>query len=318
MKIYINEEILDSRIEKEETVGDIYEEIKRWAEGQGKFLLQCLVDGREMQKDELKTISIDSAERLDFYVGENLDVLIAGLIELDKYIDTVGNTLLGRDSLTEKENRDLKDGVQWISEVLDSAKSLLKLDYNRITPIPGGNTLHKIIENITNDISKLDSISSVEDYLENLRDLKLFTMTLINKTSILGVDLKTIKDIISTYADNMEVLKKEFIRINENFQSGKDAVAGELLNHSIGRLHIMLSSFVSIKGRFPEYNLDSIEIEGETLGDTIDKLNSLLSEVVKSLEINDIVMAGDLLEYELPDILEKFVPFLRRIKEILV
>ncbi len=318
MKIYINEEILDSRIEKEETVGDIYEEIKRWAEGQGKFLLQCLVDGREMQKDELKTISIDSAERLDFYVGENLDVLIAGLIELDKYIDTVGNTLLGRDSLTEKENRDLKDGVQWISEVLDSAKSLLKLDYNRITPIPGGNTLHKIIENITNDISKLDSISSVEDYLENLRDLKLFTMTLINKTSILGVDLKTIKDIIATYADNMEVLKKEFIRINENFQSGKDAVAGELLNHSIGRLHIMLSSFVSIKGRFPEYNLDSIEIEGETLGDTIDKLNSLLSEVVKSLEINDIVMAGDLLEYELPDILEKFVPFLRRIKEILV
>jgi hypothetical protein len=318
MKIYVNEEILDSRIEKEETLGDIYEEIKRWAESQGKFLLQCLVDGKEMQKDELKSILIDSADRLDFYVGENLDVLIAGLIELDKYIDTVGNTLLGRDSLTEKENRDLKDGVHWISEVLDSAKSLLKLDYSRITPIPGGNNLQKIIDNITNDFSKLDSISSVENYLENLRDLKLFTMTLINKTSILGVDLKTIKDIISTYADNMEVLKKEFIRINENFQSGKDAVAGELLNHSIGRLHIMLSSFVSIKGRFPEYNLDSIEIEGETLGDTIDKLNTLLSEVVKSLEINDIVMAGDLLEYELPDILEKFVPFLRRIKEILI
>ena len=318
MKIYLNEEILDSRIEKEETLADIYEEIKRWAESQGKFLLQCLVDGKEMQKDELKSILIDSADRLDFYVGENLDVLIAGLIELDKYIDTVGNTLLGRDSLTEKENRDLKDGVQWISEVLDSAKSLLKLDYSRITPIPGGNNLLKIIDNITNDFSKLDSISSVEDYLENLRDLKLFTMTLINKTSILGVDLKTIKDIISTYADNMEVLKKEFIRINENFQSGKDAVAGELLNHSIGRLHIMLSSFVSIKGRFPEYNLDSIEIEGETLGDTIDKLNTLLSQVVKSLEINDIVMAGDLLEYELPDILEKFVPYLRRIKEILV
>jgi len=254
MKIYVNEEILDSRIEKEETLGDIYEEIKRWAESQGKFLLQCLVDGKEMQKDELKSILIDSADRLDFYVGENLDVLIAGLIELDKYIDTVGNTLLGRDSLTEKENRDLKDGVHWISEVLDSAKSLLKLDYSRITPIPGGNNLQKIIDNITNDFSKLDSISSVENYLENLRDLKLFTMTLINKTSILGVDLKTIKDIISTYADNMEVLKKEFIRINENFQSGKDAVAGELLNHSIGRLHIMLSSFVSIKGRFPEYN----------------------------------------------------------------
>jgi hypothetical protein len=317
MKIYINEEILDSKIDKEETIGEIYSEIKKWAESQGKFVLQCLVDGAEMQQDQLNKLEIRSAERLDFYVGENLDVLISGLIELDKYIDTVGNTLLGRDSLTEKEHRDLKDGVHWISEVMESAKNLLKLDYSKITPLPGGSSLQEIIGSVTQDITHLDSISGVENYLEKLRDLKLFTMTLINKTSILGVDLNTIKEVISTYADNMEILKKEFIRINENFQSGKDAVAGELLNHSIGRLHVMLSSFVSLKGRFPEYNLDAIEIEGETLGDTIEKLNTLLSEVAKSLEINDIVMAGDLLEYELPDILEKFVPFLRRIKEII-
>ncbi len=317
MKIYINEEILDSKIEKEETIGEIYSEIKKWAESQGKFVLQCLVDGAEIQQDQLNHLEIRSAERLDFYVGENLDVLISGLIELDKYIDTVGNTLLGRDSLTEKEHRDLKDGVHWIAEVMESAKNLLKLDYSKITPLPGGSNLQELISSVTEDISHLDSISGVENYLEKLRDLKLFTMTLINKTSILGVDLHTIKEVISTYADNMEVLKKEFIRINENFQSGKDAVAGELLNHSIGRLHVMLSSFVSLKGRFPEYNLDAIEIEGETLGDTIEKLNTLLNEVAKSLEINDIVMAGDLLEYELPDILEKFVPFLRRIKDII-
>ena len=317
MKIYINEEILDSKIEKEETVGDIYEEIRKWAESQGKFLINCFVDGKEMNREDLNGVMINSAERLDFYVGENLDVLISGLIELDRYIDTVGNTLLGRDSLTDKENKDLKEGVYWISEVLDSAKNLLKLDYSRITPLPGGKSLNSIISSISNDINHLDSISGVENYLENLRDLKLFTMTLINKISILGVDVKTLKEIITTYSDNMEVLKKEFIRINENFQAGKDAVAGELLNHSIGRLHIMLSSFVSIKGRFPEYNLDAIEIEGESFGNVIERLNELLEEVAKSLEINDIVMAGDLMEYELPEVLEKFVPFLKRIKEVL-
>jgi len=317
MKIYINEEILDSKIEKEETVGDIYEEIRKWAESQGKFLINCFVDGKEMNREDLNGVMINSAERLDFYVGENLDVLISGLIELDRYIDTVGNTLLGRDSLTDKENKDLKEGVYWISEVLDSAKNLLKLDYSRITPLPGGKSLNSIISSISNDINHLDSISGVENYLENLRDLKLFTMTLINKISILGVDVKTLKEIITTYSDNMEVLKKEFIRINENFQAGKDAVAGELLNHSIGRLHLMLSSFVSIKGRFPEYNLDAIEIEGESFGNVIERLNELLEEVAKSLEINDIVMAGDLMEYELPEVLEKFVPFLKRIKEVL-
>lgn len=316
MKIYVNEEYIDSKIEKEETVGEVYEEMKKWAESQGKFLLQCLVDGREMERNELNSILIPSTQRLDFYVGENLDVLISGLIELDRYIDTVGNTLIGRDSLTEKEHRDLREGVTWISEVLDSAKNLLKLDYSRITPLPDGNTVQEIVDKLKTGITGLDSITGIESYLENLRDLKLFTMTLINKISILGVDVKTLQGIISTYADNMEVLKKEFIRINENFQSGKDGVASELLDHSIGRLHIMLSSFVSIKGRFPEYNLDSIEIAGEAFGDVIEKLNKLLGDVVKSLEINDIVMAGDLLEYELPDVLEKFVPFLKRIKEI--
>ncbi|MCB1141746.1 MAG: hypothetical protein H7A24_12765 [Leptospiraceae bacterium] len=317
MKIYINEEVLDSKLEKEETLGEVYSEIRKWAEAQGKFLLQCLVDGKEMLLDELRTLSIEGRERLDFYVGENLDLLVNSLVELDKYLDNIGNTLLGRDSLTEKESKDLQDGIAWIHELLNSAKNLMKLDFSRITPVPGGNTLDTILSTTQEGISDLDSASGIERYLENLRDLKLFILNLINRTAVLTVDTKTLKDVLMNFSENMEVMKNEFIRVNENFQSGKDALAGELLSHSIGRLNIMLSSFISIRSKLTDVDIDTISIDGKTLGETIEQLNSLLDSVAKSLEIRDIVMAGDILEYELPDILDQFVPFLKEIIKFL-
>jgi hypothetical protein len=317
MKIFINDEELNTSIDTEETLGDVYTEIRKWAESQGKFLLTCLVDGNEKLESELNHLSINAASRLDFYVGENMDILISSLIELDKYVDVVGNTLFGRDSLTEKENRDLRDGVQWIKEVLEAAKNLLHLDYSTLTAISEGNNIDAIIATTVGSVNHLDSVSKVESYLENLRDLKLFIMNLINKTSLLTVDINTLEEVVRAYSENMEVLKKEFIRVNENFQSGKDILAGELLSHSIGRLEILLNALISLKSKFPDKNLDSIKVGENTLEATVEKLHSLMKEVANSFEKNDIVMAGDLLEYELPEILEQFVPYLKEIGRIL-
>jgi hypothetical protein len=317
MKIYVNEEILDSHLEKEKTLGDVYFEIQKWAESQGKFLLQCMLNGKEMQSEELNKIEISSTERVDFYVGENLDILVNSLIELDKYVDNIGNTLLGRDSLTDKENKDLREGIQWIDDMLVSAKNILRLDFKRITPVPGRNTLETILKITKEGIENLDSASGIEEYLENLRDLKLFLLNLINRTAVLTVDNKTIKDVLHYFSENMDVLKKEFIRVNENFQMGKDILAGELLSHSIGRLNLMLSSFISINTKNQDSNINSIEINGKTLETSIQELNSLLDSVAKSLETNDIVMAGDLLEYELPDVLDRFVPFLKEVSKLI-
>ncbi|MCB1177562.1 MAG: hypothetical protein KDK36_08305, partial [Leptospiraceae bacterium] len=159
MKIYVNEQELNSTLEKEQNLGEVYEEVKKWAESQGKFLLQCLKDGNEAEISELSNIPIGDAERLDFYIGENLDILVDTLLELDRYIDVVGNTLFGRDSLTEKETSDLKDGVIWINEVLVSAKNILKINYDFIYPIPDGRNVTDILNSITSLVPSLTSLS---------------------------------------------------------------------------------------------------------------------------------------------------------------
>lgn len=313
MIIYVNEEVLETKLEEEKTIGEVYQGVNSWIESSGKYLVSCLVDGLEKNPSELNEIQIDSVKRLDFYIGEDIDILIASLLELDKYIDGVGNTLFGRDSLTQNETHDLKEGLSWIQTVLSSAKTLLHLDYTRIIPYGSEFNMLEIIAKAVDPDNKLDSVKSIEAYLENLRDLKLFVMDLLNRVTLLNIDTDTVKEILTTYGGNMEVLKKEFIRVNENFQSGKDHLATELLTHSTGRLHVMISGLISVASR-GDLKVEDIKIGEDTLYTVNTLLTEKLSQVEQALSDKDIVTAGDILEYELPEILEKFVPFLNEIK----
>ena len=317
MKIYLNEEVLDSDLETEKTIAEVYTGVKTWIESNGKFLVGFKVDGSEKNQTELNSLSIESVARVDFYVGESLDIVIGTLIELDKYIDKVGDTLFGRDSLTTKETKDFNDGKKWMNSVLRSAETILKLDYKVMNPHGLEKSIEEIIHILVGE-EKLDSVKTIEVYLDNLRDLKLFIMDLINRITLFNLDTETVKEILTTYGNNMEVLKKEFISVNENFQSGKELVATELLQHSSGRLHIMISGLISVANRIHEYKIDDLVFDGETLLSINQILTEKLLMVAKSLEDKDIVTAGDILEYELPEVLDKFVPFLKALKEKLV
>lgn len=44
-------------------------------------------------------------------------------------------------------------------------------------------------------------------------------------------------------------------------------------------------------------------------------LNETLSNIASAMEKNDIVYAGDILEYELPELLSDFIPFLSLVLE---
>ncbi len=317
MQIFINEEAVESKIENEKNMEDVYSGIKNWAESKGKFLVAFKIDGNEKKDAELKNISINSVSRADFYIGESLDVVISSLSELDLYVDKIGDTLFGRDSLTPKEASDLEEGKKWILTVLESAESILRLDYKKMSPVGIEKTISGIIENLTSE-KKLDTILSIEDYLENLRDLKLFIMDLINRLSLLNLDTETIKEILDTYANNMEVLKKEFMSVNENFQSGKEALANQLLQHSSGRLHIMISGLISVANKIHNTNIEELKFNDQTLLIVNKELSEKLNTIAKAFEDRDILTAGDTIEYELPEILDKFVPFLKALREKLV
>ncbi|MDV6235846.1 hypothetical protein CH379_009430 [Leptospira ellisii] len=315
MEIYINEHLLDSSLEDEKKLGEVFGEISKWVESKGKYLLGCTVDGIEFQSSTMNDQGIESAGKMEFFVGEEMDFLVSTLHELDLYVDKVGTTLFGRDSLTEKETKELSDGVRWIQNVLHSASNLLHLKLDQIKPMGTGNSVEVIVSEVSNLSTTLDNTDNIETFLEHLRDLKLFIMDLVARTQVLDLDLPTLKEILNTFIGNVGALKESFIKVNEAYQSGKDEVASELLTQAVSQINVLLTSFITLKLRKPDLDFSEIKIDGIGFEEKTGELNEILAAIAVALEEKDIIRAGDSIEYELPNALDEFLPFLKLIRE---
>ncbi len=313
MEIYINEQKLESSLNGETYLGQVFDEILKWIESNGKYLRYYAVDGEEINRQEMESMELAKVNRLDIYVGVELDIIEDSLIELDLYVDKVGSTLVGRDSLTEKETSDLKDGIPWIENMLVSTKNLLHLNLASIRPMGKGKNVEEIIASLKEVSSNLDGTSAIDLFLEDLRDLKLFLMDLSSRLAVIRMEDPELLVIIQKFVDDKDKIIKDFMLINENFQSGKDHLATEIMTDAVGRLNALISAMVSIQGRHAEINWADFKSGEKALSQVTTALNDALGNVADAMEKNDIVYAGDILEYELPELLENMIPLLKEI-----
>jgi hypothetical protein len=313
MDIYINEQKLETTLNGEKYLGQVFDEILRWIESNGKYLRACNVNGSDMPRSEMDQIELGNITKLELIVGEELDIIEDSLIELDHYVDKVGSTLVGRDSLTEKESNDLKEGIPWIETMLVSTKNLLHLNLAAIRPMGKGKNVEEIISSLKEVSQNLDGTTSIELFLEDLRDLKLFLMDLSARLAVIRMEDSELLSIIQKFVDEKDKIIKDFMLINENFQSGKDHLATEIMTDAVGRLNALISAMVSIQGRHTEINWAEFKAGEKALSHVTTALNDALGNVAEAMEKNDIVYAGDILEYELPELLENMIPLLKEI-----
>nr|WP_306819289.1 hypothetical protein [Leptospira sp. id769339] len=306
---------MESVIENEKNLGEVFDAVRRWVETNGKFLLSCVVDGEEFTQNTMRDSSISNVSKMEFFVGEELDILISSLHELDSYVDKVGTTLLGRDSLTEKESKELGDGIEWIRSLLESAGKLLKLKYDQIKPMGTGSTVREILDALSHNSSKLDGTTAIEEFLEYLRDLKLFVMDLVARASVLDLELPTLREILDTFIKAVPALKESFVKVNESYQAGKDEVATHLLTQSVSQINVLLTSFITLRQKLPGMDFSKIQIAERSFEEKTNDLNDTLASVALALEEKDIIRAGDIIEYEIPAVLDEFLPFLEKVKE---
>lgn len=315
MEIFVNNHKLDADLDTEKTIGDIVAGVNNWVESNQKYVVSCFVDGNDYDLSIMEELDIDKIDRIDFIIGEEMDVLVSSLEELDRYVDTIGSTLIGRDSLTENESRDLSEGIIWIDTIVTSAKKLLKLNLDTIRPMGKGKNVLEILDNLHKSVSHLESVSKIENFLEDLRDLKLFILDLRTRTEILDLNKEQLLEILKDYTNSMDSIKTNFMKVNENFQSGRDKLASEMLTDGIGKMNTLLTALISLRNSHPQLELEKIEIENENLSSYNKNLNECLTQIAMGLENNDLVEVGDILEYELPDLLDGLKPYLDKIIE---
>lgn len=163
-------------------------------------------------------------------------------------------------------------------------KKLLHLNLSSIKPMGKGKNVEEIIESLKLGSQNLDSTNAIEAFLEDLRDLKLFLIDLSARLNVIRKDDEELFEIIGQFVKDKDKVKKDFMLVNENFQSGKDYLATEILTDAVGRLNSLISALVSLQSRHTENKWSEILIDGKSLGELTSSLNETLNGIASAME----------------------------------
>ncbi len=330
MEIYVNEQELDAELSGEKNLAEIYEAVNSWTQEHRKYILGLKVDDEEIAVGRLAGIPTEGVARVDFYIGDETDMMLATIEELDRYVDQVGSTLFTREIISAEDAANLREGMDYIRQIIGSVSALLQID---LASRPAAVTalddiqeepLEAILARMEKQITVLGAGAGrepIEHFLADLRDFKLFLMQLILRTRTLGAGLEELLETVEDFERGLPDLIEEIISINAQFNSGKDAGALETLDRITMRLHDSISALFALDYKLRARDgstIAGLEIEGVPFRKRADALTGLLRDLSGAFEENDIVAVGDILEYELTARLEELRPYLAEIRQLVL
>lgn len=326
MQIYVNDQKFDASLSEEKNLNEVYHSINEWTTSHNKYILGFLVDGNEFSIHDLKTIQPDTAERFDVFIGDEVEMMISTIDELDRYLDQIGTFLFTGNECTDKEILNLRDGMHWIKQIMLSVSTILKIDMN-VSTVPVGGEDYVLNDVLDRLHVKADSLSfpleeeQVEDFLENLRGLKFFIMKLGLQIRMMNADIDELMDVFEEFETSLETVAEEISSVNESFNTGNDDLALNSLDEVTEKLNRYLSVIYAIDYRYTTdkgISLFKSCPEGKSLLESIGSIINMLKNISTALEKQDMVSAGDILEYELSEELINLRPHISGIKEFLV
>lgn len=330
MQIYVNEQELDAELSGEKNLAEIYEAISSWTQEHRKYIVNMKVDDEEIAVNRLEDIPTEGVRRVDFYIGDETEMMLATIEELDRYVDQVGSTLYARETLSAEDVGNLGEGMDYIRQIIGSCSALLHVDlsekpaavtaYDDVQEEP----LERILGRMEKQVRSFKAGSGREDieaFLADLRDFKLFLMQLMLRTRTLGAGLEELLEIVEEFERGLPGLIDRIVSINEQFNSGKDVGALETLDDITLRLHDSISALYALDYKLRARDGRSIaelELEGVSFRRRSEELTGLLRDLSSAFEQNDIVAVGDILEYELTGRLQSMAPYLAEIRQLVL
>lgn len=329
MQIFVNEQKLDAEVTGEENLEEIYDEISRWSAEHKKYIIGFRVNEKDIAVGDLQTVTTDGVDRIDFTIGDEMDMVLATVTELDRYVDQVGSVLFEANTLTEKEIRDLNDGLHWVRQIMGSLSTILKLDLEMTTPSLSGKSDETVsiaavvdsLEQRALELPEKNGRETIDGFLEDLRSLKYFIMKLHLQIRSLSAGVEELIELVEEFEKGIPGIIEEAIHINESFSQGDDRDALESLDGFSEKLHLYVSALYGLDYRMTVEGSDGVfgvEVDGIPFQNITRALTTLLEELSGALEENDIVAAGDILEYELGDRLKEMAPYLSLIRQFVV
>lgn len=315
MDIIIQGTKLDYTLENENNVLDVVQSIEQWLGENQQIISELKVDGElihSTEKDILKNHLIENTKLVEIESHFTEEYAISSLLELEKYIKRFVTQLeenKSNDKLPENKE-ELYEGLKWINDILVNVCRILRVDMN--TVYVNTNPLFDCFGQnaiIMNDLEVYKHDPNVykdllfNKLIPNLDNLgvyipKILQTGLFNLSTPDDFDQENVIANINSQIETIDVFLPLIPEIGTNLQSGKELEAFNGMKNVIGMMENIVYYLSKLEGLY-KLDYSAIEIDGQKVEKINEDFFNLLKEVSQAFTQNDIVLLGDLLEYEL-------------------
>ncbi|MCB1172354.1 MAG: hypothetical protein KDK39_02255 [Leptospiraceae bacterium] len=329
MNIFVNNQELEASLQGEQNLEQVYEAVNRWISENKRYILGMQVDQNEIAIGELKDLSTSEVERFDFFVGDELDMMLGTLEELDRYVDQIGSTLFEMHTVESKDRENLQEGLQWIRQILESFAIIMKMELSAMSVLAPGSDANEAVDQILERLelqcqtfARHSDRDAIEGFLEDLRSFKFFIMKMSLQLRTMSARESELIAIVKRFAENLDPMVAKIVAINTDFSAGRDEDGFTNLESLTAELNEYLSALFALDYQLRQkeggVDLRAIEVDGQSFYQMARELTDQLRELNKALEENDIVATGDILEYELAEKLQQLGPWLTEIMQFVL
>lgn len=322
MKILINGNELEFKLEDEKTAHQVAKAILNWASNQGRVVMGVEVDGKkydiENDAETLKMLEVETITIINFHIESTKDLLLSTIYEAVNYSEKVIRYDL--DKIEDKELENLKTGLKWCSEAFANCEVIIGVDYKTLT-----------LENDTfsNVLKELQSLASQvnRQALEENPQLGLDIKSLMNRYVLFlevirkkyfAIDAETINvgEQLGTAIEFFEDYAQKTEEISTLLQTGKELEGLEKLAILVSYMENSIRVLTRIR-MDGDIDIDGYQIEGVPFADFIQDFQKTLKEIITAFDNKDTVLLGDLFEYEIPGKVSALNGLLKEIEPLL-
>jgi hypothetical protein len=251
-----------------------------------KIITGITIDGEfySSDSDKLQNLSVDAFKEMDLEVLPKEEVIETLVVKSEEICYAIADDIKVNGYAHGSQYVEI---LEWILEVIEIVQSLSPVEIIETSLVR--KTLIDLLSYWKEGKHTQEEIPQMIEVMQSLGQyFQLLRMQVHPQEKIEKEALERALN------DLLEMLPS----ISESFQLGQDKVGFEKI-HQVVR--VLESAVLYLRQNEEEFS--SREDEIETLVQT---LNALLSDIVVAIEKSDLVLLGDLLEYELPEKLEAY------------
>jgi hypothetical protein len=301
VNILLNGKELDFTLENEKNLGEVITGVETWLKNSDMVITSVKISEKELlseMTDAWKNTPIEDIPDLSLTVKPMSEVQLTSLGNILHFLKMLKQALVKKDATLLKE---LSQGYPFMIESLSLLTKRVRSESLQNQSAVFANLFPRIDEQTVSAWSP-----------EEQGQAHAIIDALIEKLSDIIEEMVNPNKRLQKLAEDMKVSIRDISEVSILLQTGKDREAMNTLVVFSDTLQDFLRVFLLLKNR------DTIDINGLKISDMsfeeyYNELNNVLKELLDAFHINDSVLIGDLLEYEIAPRMEGLIQFIKKL-----